>query len=291
MPWRAWPTERLAKRAPPGRSETDGGAALNGVVTVDHSLSRDEQRASDHLSRLERGERFAEALERERPIDDRANAPGRDQVDRLLQLRERVPDRGGHHLLPDDELDRVDLERVLRVADEEEPAALRERRHAGGHRVARGDQLEDHVGPEAGGNSGSAQEAADLPDDLERLGPTFVKLGQLLSSRADLLPERYLKSLSRLQDKVKPFPFRDVEDVIEGRPPEGLRKEGRRLRLFVRTAALFAVPLALFRGRGPAQQRRAAQRLSLGPARLPSAVVTGFVIRRHVTGNQEKSGG
>jgi ubiquinone biosynthesis protein len=55
----------------------------------------------------------------------------------------------------------------------------------------------------------------ELPNDLERLGPTFVKLGQLLSSRADLLPERYLKPLSRLQDRVKPFPFQDVECIVE----------------------------------------------------------------------------
>src|SRR5690349_12696868 len=56
---------------------------------------------------------------------------------------------------------------------------------------------------------------SDLPDDLEKLGPTFVKLGQLLSSRADLLPERYLKPLSRLQDRVKPFPYEDVEFIVE----------------------------------------------------------------------------
>src|SRR5262245_50751412 len=55
----------------------------------------------------------------------------------------------------------------------------------------------------------------ELPNDLERLGPTFVKIGQLLSSRADLLPETYLKSLSRLQDKVKPFPYQDVEFIVE----------------------------------------------------------------------------
>lgn len=57
--------------------------------------------------------------------------------------------------------------------------------------------------------------ANDLPDDLERLGPTFVKLGQLLSSRADLVPEKFLKPLSRLQDKVKPFPYEDVQFIIE----------------------------------------------------------------------------
>ena len=54
----------------------------------------------------------------------------------------------------------------------------------------------------------------DLADDLERLGPTFIKIGQLLSTRADLLPEPYLVALSRLQDHVEPFPFEDVERII-----------------------------------------------------------------------------
>jgi ubiquinone biosynthesis protein len=53
-----------------------------------------------------------------------------------------------------------------------------------------------------------------LADDLECMGPTFVKLGQILSSRPDLLPEPYIKALSRLQDKVKPFPFEEVEQII-----------------------------------------------------------------------------
>lgn len=53
-----------------------------------------------------------------------------------------------------------------------------------------------------------------LADDLEKMGPTFVKLGQLLSSRPDLLPEAYIHALSRLQDKVKPFPYEDVERTI-----------------------------------------------------------------------------
>src|SRR6266404_4742056 len=66
-----------------------------------------------------------------------------------------------------------------------------------------------------GGNGHGCDKAQELPDDLERLGPTFVKLGQLLSSRADLLPEQFLKPLSRLQDKVKPFPYQDVEFIIE----------------------------------------------------------------------------
>ncbi|HYE32054.1 MAG TPA: AarF/UbiB family protein [Methylomirabilota bacterium] len=55
---------------------------------------------------------------------------------------------------------------------------------------------------------------ADLADDLEKMGPTFVKLGQILSSRADLIPEKYIEGLERLQDKVKPFPYSDVERII-----------------------------------------------------------------------------
>ena len=64
-------------------------------------------------------------------------------------------------------------------------------------------------------NGHGAREATELPRDLERLGPTFVKLGQLLSSRPDILPEQYLVPLSRLQDRVKPFPFQDVEFIVE----------------------------------------------------------------------------
>jgi ubiquinone biosynthesis protein len=54
-----------------------------------------------------------------------------------------------------------------------------------------------------------------LADDLEAMGPTFVKLGQVLSSRPDLLPAAYLKALTRLQDKVKPFPYEEAEQIVE----------------------------------------------------------------------------
>jgi predicted unusual protein kinase regulating ubiquinone biosynthesis (AarF/ABC1/UbiB family) len=55
----------------------------------------------------------------------------------------------------------------------------------------------------------------ELASDLERMGPTFIKLGQLLSTRADLLPEAYLVGLSRLQDSLEPFPFEQARAVIE----------------------------------------------------------------------------
>jgi predicted unusual protein kinase regulating ubiquinone biosynthesis (AarF/ABC1/UbiB family) len=50
--------------------------------------------------------------------------------------------------------------------------------------------------------------------DLESLGPTFIKLGQILSTRADLLPPEYLDALSRLQDNVEPFAYDDVEKTV-----------------------------------------------------------------------------
>lgn len=56
--------------------------------------------------------------------------------------------------------------------------------------------------------------AEELAADLEAMGPTFVKLGQLLSSRVDVLPEPYTDALSRLQDDVEPFPFETIEEIV-----------------------------------------------------------------------------
>lgn len=54
-----------------------------------------------------------------------------------------------------------------------------------------------------------------LARDLERLGPTFIKLGQVLSTRVDLLPPAYLEALARLQDNIRPFPFEDAQQIVE----------------------------------------------------------------------------
>ena len=56
--------------------------------------------------------------------------------------------------------------------------------------------------------------AGELADDLEKLGPTFVKLGQLLSTRVELMPPAYIEALTRLQDKVAPFGFDEVEKIV-----------------------------------------------------------------------------
>ncbi len=50
---------------------------------------------------------------------------------------------------------------------------------------------------------------------LEELGPTFVKLGQILSTRPDLLPPAYIEELSRLQDAVPPAPWPQIQARIE----------------------------------------------------------------------------
>lgn len=61
----------------------------------------------------------------------------------------------------------------------------------------------------------SARRAVHLRRALEELGPTFIKLGQVLSTRADLLPPVYIAELARLQDSVAPDPFDVIRPVVE----------------------------------------------------------------------------
>ena len=62
--------------------------------------------------------------------------------------------------------------------------------------------------------TGKESQPEELASDLENLGATFIKLGQLLSTRGDLLPEPYLDALARLQDKVEPFSFAEVDAIV-----------------------------------------------------------------------------
>ncbi|NMC78852.1 MAG: AarF/ABC1/UbiB kinase family protein [Chloroflexi bacterium] len=75
------------------------------------------------------------------------------------------------------------------------------------------------------------QEGATPPEDLalhfrlalEELGPTFIKFGQILSTRPDLLPPAYMAELSKLQDDVPPIPWEGIREVLNqelGRAPE-----------------------------------------------------------------------
>src|SRR5690606_37820519 len=63
--------------------------------------------------------------------------------------------------------------------------------------------------------------AARIVDAIAALGPTYIKLAQVFSSRADILPEPYLSEISRLQDAVEPVPVEASEAVLAaelGRP-------------------------------------------------------------------------
>ncbi|MCF3649946.1 ABC1 kinase family protein [Synoicihabitans lomoniglobus] len=78
-------------------------------------------------------------------------------------------------------------------------------------------QLDEDFEPEkeSGSDAGKGDNAPEqLANDLEAMGPTFIKLGQVLAGRPDLLPAPYVKALARLQDKVKPFPFEEVEAAV-----------------------------------------------------------------------------
>jgi ubiquinone biosynthesis protein len=59
-----------------------------------------------------------------------------------------------------------------------------------------------------------AAKAEELAADLEKMGATFIKIGQLLSTRSDMLPVGYTAALSRLQDDVAPFAFEEVEKIV-----------------------------------------------------------------------------
>ena len=51
---------------------------------------------------------------------------------------------------------------------------------------------------------------------MEELGPTFIKLGQILSMRSDFLPAAYCEALTRLRTQVEPMPYEQVEAILEG---------------------------------------------------------------------------
>lgn len=50
---------------------------------------------------------------------------------------------------------------------------------------------------------------------LEQLGPTYIKLGQLMSTRSDILPEKYCRALEKLRSQVMPVELSEIQEVIE----------------------------------------------------------------------------
>ena len=71
------------------------------------------------------------------------------------------------------------------------------------------------AGGDGGGDDDVAAKAKAFRKRLVELGPAYIKLGQVLSTRPDLLPQVYIDELEHLQDDVPPMPFEQVESSIE----------------------------------------------------------------------------
>jgi ubiquinone biosynthesis protein len=75
-----------------------------------------------------------------------------------------------------------------------------------------------------------AKAKSGLPDParirraLEDLGPSFIKLGQLMSTRADIFPPEYIEEFSKLQDQVPPVPFEKIRQLIESEARQPLEQ-------------------------------------------------------------------
>ena len=85
----------------------------------------------------------------------------------------------------------------------------------GGAEFVRSSGLDTQLDDDELAVAGLDGKAEELATELEALGPTFVKLGQLLSTRGDLLPQPYVAALSRLQDDCAPFSFAEVEKIVQ----------------------------------------------------------------------------
>jgi len=78
-----------------------------------------------------------------------------------------------------------------------------------------GRSAEARIAAAAEANGGASARGQHLRELLDELGPTFVKFGQLLSTRPDIVPPDIIVELRGLQDDVRPFPFEQAERVIE----------------------------------------------------------------------------
>ena len=80
------------------------------------------------------------------------------------------------------------------------------------------DELTEATGPER------------IVSMLEQLGPTYVKIGQMMASRSDILPPQWIAELSKLQSEAAPFAYEDVVAIVSkelGAPPEDALRDVR----------------------------------------------------------------
>src|SRR5947209_1768823 len=77
------------------------------------------------------------------------------------------------------------------------------------------------IGPSSS-REATRESARAFREGIEELGTTFIKLGQLLSSRPDLLPDIYITELEQLVDSLPPVPFAEIEAVIREDFGEGV---------------------------------------------------------------------
>ena len=130
-------------------------------------------------------------------------------------------------------------------------------------------------------STGQTTPPEELVNDLERMGPTFVKLGQILATRVDLLPSEWIAQLEKLQDQATAIPFAQLKPQLERslgaiglvgfrlslrNSLRAIRKRGFNLRhvLVVVAAVICWTWPGAHRGLGPA-----AKLVLFGPAGLP----------------------
>src|SRR5205807_540949 len=92
-----------------------------------------------------------------------------------------------------------------------------------------GEAIDDEDQPQADGAPGrDRQRARAVREAMERLGPLYIKIGQMLSTRPDLVPEHMMKEFGLLHDRVNPTGFSDFEPVLD-------RELGERWRRYFRS--------------------------------------------------------
>ncbi|MCX7751370.1 MAG: AarF/ABC1/UbiB kinase family protein [Blastocatellia bacterium] len=119
-------------------------------------------------------------------------------------------------------------------------------------------------------------QAVWLRNRLVKLGPTFIKIGQALATRADLLPLPYIQELTRLQDEVPPFPQAEAARILE----EELGAPAERLFAFINWEPIASASLGqVYYGRLPSGEEVA---IKVQRPRLREAIHVDLMILRRI---------